>query len=121
MKTLRIATLLVAALLALGEIGRWWGDPRMMPLAFDELLVAAAMAWAAFAAKRFGPFPLAAAWGAFCGLTLSLLIPTLDHLLHGPPKESAVFYSVILSVMLAIGIAGEWQALRLCREPRREQ
>lgn len=121
MKGFRIFTILVAALLALSEVGRWWGDPRFMPLAFDELLVAAAMAWAAFGATRFGGAALAAAWGLFCGLALSLLIPTLDHLLHGPAKESAVFYSVILALMLALGLWATWRALCLCREPLHEQ
>ena len=121
MKRFPAFTIIVAVLLALGEIGRWWGDPRFLPLVLDELLVTAAMLGAALAAKRVGPFPLAAAWGAFCGLALSLLVPTLDHLLHGPPKESAVFYSVILLAMLAVGIWGEWQSLRLCREQWRER
>lgn len=121
MKAFRIITVLVAALLALSEVGRWWGNPRFIPLAFDELLVAAGMAWATIAAKRFGPAPLAAAWGLFCGLALSLLIPTLDHLLHGPAKDSAVFYTVILAAMLALGLWGGWRALRLCRERQSER
>ncbi len=121
MKGLRAVTIFVATLLALGEVGRWWGDPQFLPLVFDELLIAAAMLGAAFGAKRFGTAPLAAAWGAFCGLALSLLVPTLDHLLHGPPKESAVFYSVILFAMLSVGLWGEWRSLRLCREQWRER
>ena len=121
MKSLRIFTVLVAALLAVSEVGRWWGNLRFLPLAFDELLVAAAMAWSAFAARRIGAAPLAAAWGLFSGLALSLLIPTLDHLLHGPAKKSAVFYSVILALMLALGLWATWRALRLCREPRCER
>jgi len=111
--------MLVATLLALGEISRWWGQPRLVPLAFDEIAIAAAMLGAALAAKRLGPAPLAAAWGGFCGLAVSLLVVTLDHLLHGPPKESAVFYAVILAAMLALGLGALGWALALCRQARR--
>lgn len=119
MNKLKVVTLLVATLLAIGEISRWWGDPRLVPLAFDELAVAAAMLGAALAATRFGPAPLAAAWGCFCGLAVSLLMVTLDHLLHGPPKESAVFYAIILAAMLALGLGALGRALALCREAPR--
>lgn len=120
MTGLRLFTIVVAVLLAGGEVARWWGNPRFLPLAFDELLVAAALLAAALSARRFGAAPLAAAWGLFCGLTLSLLVPTLDHLLFGPPKESgAVFYSVTLSLMLAAGLLALWAALRSAL--RREQ
>lgn len=112
LKTLRRATVLVAILLAAGEIARWWGNPRFLPLAFDELLVAAAMLWAALVAHRTGPAPLAATWAAFCGLMLSLLIPTLDHLLFGPPKPSATFYAAVLTAMLAAGLWAVRAALR---------
>lgn len=40
MNTLCILTILFAARLALGEIARWWGDPRLVPLAFDEFAIA---------------------------------------------------------------------------------
>lgn len=103
MKSLRFITALVALILAAGEIARWWNSPRFVPLAFDELLVAFAMLWAAQVAGKKGAAPLVAAWGLFCGLMVSLLVPTLDHLLSGPPKESAVFYAVILGLMLALG------------------
>ncbi|PBN42281.1 hypothetical protein [Sphingobium sp. D43FB] len=118
MKTVRVLTILVAALLALGEIARWWGDPRLVPLAFDEIAVAAAMLGATLVQRRFGPAPLAAAWGAFCGLVLSLLVPTLDHLLHGPPKDSAAFYAVILTAMLALGLGVVWWILAQSWERR---
>lgn len=120
MKVLRLLTVLIAVLLALGEIARWWGDPRLVPLAFDELLVAATMLGAALTTGRFGPAPLAAAWGCFCGFVVSLLIPTLDHLLHGPPKDSAAFYAVILAAMLALGLWAVGRALALCRKAERE-
>lgn len=116
MTNLRALTLLVASLLALGEISRWWGDLRFVPLALDEIAVAAAMCAAALAARRIGPVPLAAAWASFCGLAVSLLVATLDHLFHGPPKERAVFYSVILAAMLALGLWAVGRSLALCRQ-----
>lgn len=121
MRTLRFLTILIAVLLALGEIARWWGDPRLLPLVFDEILVAGAMLVAALVTERFGPVPLAAAWGCFCGFVVSLLIPTLDHLLHGPPKDSAAFYAVILAAMLAFGLWAVGRALALCGKAGREQ
>lgn len=117
MTALRILTLFVAAMLALGELARWWGDPRLVPMAFDELLVAAVMLGCVVAARRRGPAVLLLGWGLYCGLIVSLLVPTLDHLLFGPPKESAVFYAVILAVMLVPGIWAVQRALALCREP----
>ena len=113
MAKLRFFTILIAVLLAGGEIARWWGNPRFLPLAFDELLVGLAMLAAALGVRRCGPAPLAASWGLFCGLAVSLLMPTLDHLLFGPEKASgAVFYSVTLSVMLLVGLAALWVALK---------
>jgi hypothetical protein len=117
MRSLRVLTVVVALLLALGEVARWWGQARLVPLAFDELLVAAAMLWAAAIAPRAGSAPLAAAWGLFCGLTLGLLVPTLDHLLHGPPKASAGFYAIVLAAMLAVGVWAVLRALLLGRKP----
>ena len=121
MRILRPLTIIVAALLALGEVGRWWGKPNFVPLAFDELILAAAMVAAALTSKRFGPAPLAAAWGAFCGFVLGLLVPTLDHLLFGSLKASATFYSVILTAMLMAGIWALVRSLALCRESRPER
>lgn len=103
MMLLKILTGIVAIIIAAGEIARWWGDPRFLPLAFDELLVAAFMLAAIALARSWGALPFVAAWSLFCGFVLALLVPTLDHLLYGPPKESAGFYAVILAVMLAIG------------------
>lgn len=117
MKLLQLVTLIIALALAAGEIGRWWGDARFLPLAFDELLVALGMAAAVPASRRFGAAPLAAAWGAYCGLVLGLLVPTLDHLLFGPPKESATFYAVVLALLLAVGVWATVRALRLSRAP----
>lgn len=115
MSKLHICTLLVGAMLALGEIGRWWGNPRFVPLAFDEVLVAAGMVAAVLGARRFGPAPLAAAWGGFCGLTLSLFVETLNHLFHGPPKDSAAFYATVLGLMLGLGLWALWSTLGACR------
>lgn len=118
MKALRILTALFALLLAGGEIARWWGNPRFLPLAFDELITAAAMLAAAAVAGRAGAGVLAAAWGLFCGLTLGLLVPTLDHLLNGPEKASAGFYAGILSAMLLIGLLALGAALAIGRGRR---
>ena len=115
MRSLRVLTVIVALLMALGEVARWWGQARLVPLAFDELLVAAAMLGAAAMAPRAGTGPLAAAWGLFCGLTLGLLVPTLDHLLYGPPKASAGFYAIVLAAMLAVGVWAVVRALLLGR------
>lgn len=108
MKLLRIAALIVGLLLGGGEIARWWGDARLVPLAFDELLVAIALLWAAV---RGGQARLAAAWGIFCGLAVTLLVPVADHLIHGPPKDGAVFYAVILGGGLILGLWAVWRAL----------
>jgi hypothetical protein len=117
MTPLAIFTIIAALLLGAGEAARWWGDPRFHPLALDEMLVAAAMVWAGLAERRLGAGPLVLAWGAFCGLVLALLAPTLDHLLHGPPKESALFYAAVLAMMLAIGLIAAISALRRLRAP----
>ncbi len=119
MNALRLVTAVVAVVLAAGEVARWWSSPRFVPLAFDELLVAAAMLAAATLARRRGAAPLAAAWGLFCGLVLGLLVPTLDHLLGGPEKESAVFYAAVLAALLGLGLVAMGVSLRLAR-PRTE-
>lgn len=118
MKVLRILTGLLALLMAGGEVARWWANPRFLPLAFDELLVGAAMLAAAVLAGRWGAAPLAAAWGLFCGLVLGLLVPTLDHLLNGPEKASAGFYAGILGVMLLAGLLALGSALAIGRGRR---
>jgi hypothetical protein len=103
-----------ALLLAASELARWAGDIRLIPLAFDELAVATALFAAAWVLPRTGPAPLAAAWGLFSGLILGLFVPTLDHLLFGPPKTGALFYSIILGVTLAGGLWATWLAARAC-------
>lgn len=110
MNTLRTVTCLVAILLAASEIARWWGQPRFMPMALDELLVAGAMLSAAVFTRHSERGWLAAAWGIYCGFVLSLLIPTVDHLTGGgPPKASAGFYTLILGAMLIVGM---WALVR---------
>lgn len=115
MGSLRLVSYIVALLLGVGEIARWWGQPRIVPMAFDELIVAGALLGAALVAGRAGAAPLAAAWGAFCGLVLALLVPTLDHLLNGPLKASAGLYAAILAAMLAVGLWALVRALKLVR------
>lgn len=112
MHALRILTLIAGLVLGGSEIARWWGNPHLVPLAFDELLVAAALLWAA---ARPGAASLAAAWGMFCGLTVTLLVPVADHLIHGPPKDGAIFYAVILGGGLALGLWAVARAASLGR------
>lgn len=114
-RALRILSITLPLILALGEVARWWGSARIVPLAFDEGLVAAALIVTALKAPRWGTAPLAAAWGLYCGLMLGLLVPTLDHLLFGPAKDSAGFYAAVLSALLAIGLWALARSIRLIR------
>lgn len=114
-RSLRIVSIGLPLLLVVGETARWWGSPRIVPLALDEGLVAAALIVTALKAPGWGTAPLAAAWGLYSGLMLGLLMPTLDHLLFGPPKESAGFYAVVLSLLLAIGLWGLARSIGLIR------
>ena len=116
MKALRILTICIGLLLGASELARWWNNPRLFPLAFDELVVAAAMLGGASLAGRAGAAPLVMAWGIFTGLMLALLVPTLDHLLFGPEKDGAGFYSVLLALMLLAGIGGLTASLLLARK-----
>ena len=118
MGPLRVVTVLVALLIGAGEIARWWGQARFLPMALDELLVAGALLVAAAIAGKAGSGPLAAAWGAFCGLVLTLLVETLDHLLAGPAKARAEFYAIVLAAMLLVGLWGLFRAIRLIGEGR---
>lgn len=114
-RRLRRLAIVVASLILSGEVARWWGNPRFIPLAFDEMLIAAALTWAALA-RRFGTLPLVAAWALLAGHMLSLLVPTLDHLLFGPPKAKAGFYAAALSIMLAIASFALGWAMKLTRD-----
>ena len=115
MRALNSLACLVALIISAGEIGRFWQSPRFLPMAFDELLVAAALIWAAWRSSRDGGVWHLAAWGAFCGLTLVLLIETADHQLHGPAKAAGPFYLLALSAMLLVGLWAIGRALSLVR------
>jgi hypothetical protein len=115
MLALRSFTIFFAILLAASEIARWSGRAEFIPLALDEVLVALAMIMGALAAHRIGAAGMVAGWGAFCGLMLGLLMPTLNHLIHGPAKESAVFYAAGLGVMICVGLVGVAWSISHCR------
>jgi peptidoglycan/LPS O-acetylase OafA/YrhL len=103
---------LVALLISAGEIARFWGSPRFVPMALDELLIAAALVWAATRSRADGHL---AAWGALCGLALVLLVETLDHQMHGPAKAAGPVYLAALGAMLIVGLWALGRALRLGR------
>ena len=115
MTALRLFTIVIALLLAVSETARWWGDARMVPLAFDEWLLAAALLSAAWGARGRGAWPLALAWMLVSGWVLALLVPTLDHLLFGEAKASATFYAVMLGAMQATALGAAVIALRMSR------
>lgn len=105
---------LVAVLISAGEVARFWGDPRFFPMAFDELLVAAALIGARWRAPQVGALGHLAAWSAFAGWALVLLIETATHQIHGPVKAAGTFYLCALSTLLALGlwaIRRSWQAV----------
>jgi hypothetical protein len=104
---------LVALAISAGEIARFWNSARFVPMALDELLVAAALVWAARRAPGEGARWHVAAWGAFSGLVLVLLVETADHQIHGPAKAAGPVYLAALSVMLIIGLWAVTRALRL--------
>jgi hypothetical protein len=110
METLRRLTFAFALLIAAGELARYWGKPAFVPMALDELAVAGALGWAAWRRSAAG---LAAAWGAFCGLMLGLLVQNADHVIHGRPKDNAWVYVAALSLLLAIGLWAVRRALAL--------
>jgi hypothetical protein len=115
MRALNLFACVVALLLSAGEIGRFWQSPRFLPMALDELLVAAGLIWAVWRSPRDGAVWHLAAWGAFCGLTLVLLIETADHQLHGPAKAAGPVYLAALSAMLFVGLWAVGRALSLVR------
>jgi fucose 4-O-acetylase-like acetyltransferase len=106
---------LVAFLLAAGEIGRFWASDRFVPMALDELLVAAALIWAAARARRDGAVWHVAAWGALCGLVLVLLVDTADHQMHGPAKPAGPVYLAALGTLLVVGLWAARRAIGLIR------
>jgi hypothetical protein len=84
-----------------------------MPMALDELLVASALIWAAWRSRTDGARWHLAAWGAFCGLVLVLLVETAGHQIHGPSKAAGPIYLAALAAMLAAGLWAVRRALRL--------
>jgi len=118
MRSLNRLACLVAAIIAAGELARFWGDPRFIPMALDELAVAAALIWAAWRSRRDGPVWHLVAWGALAGLSLVLLAETADHQLHGPVKEAGAIYLAVLGLMLALALWAIARAVRLGRGRR---
>ncbi len=112
MTALNRLALLIALLLAAGEIARYWGSPHFVPAAFDELAVALALLWAAM---RDRPVWHVAGWSALCGLVLVLLAETADHQIHGPVKAAGPVYLAALSALLILGLWAVARAARLVR------
>lgn len=115
MRILNALACLVALIIGAGEGARFWGDARFIPMALDELAVAAALLWAAWRSSRDGAVWHVAAWGLFSGLSLVLLVDTADHQLHGPAKAAGPIYLSILGVMLALGLGATLRSVRLVR------
>jgi predicted lysophospholipase L1 biosynthesis ABC-type transport system permease subunit len=113
---LQVLAVMIGFLVASGEIARRWGDPRFIPLALDDLVVAAALFWSAWRARNHGPAPLVAAWGLYSGLMLMLLTINANYLINDIPKAGRVFYSVILAAMLGLGLWATWRSLRLTED-----
>jgi hypothetical protein len=101
MTWLRLLAAAFAVLVLAGEAARWWGRAEAFPAVLDELLVAGLLA---FAAWRGTAVPMLAAWAAWCGFTAALLADNAQHLVHGPAKDGAAFYTALLSLNLAIGL-----------------
>lgn len=110
---LQVLAVMVGFLIASGEIARRIGDAHFIPLAFGDLAVAAALFFAAWRARNHSAAILAGAWGIFSGQVLVKLIVSLDYVIHDIPKVRPVFYSVILSLMLLLGLWACWTASRL--------
>ena len=106
---------LIALVISAGEIARFWGSERFIPMAVDELLIAAALVWAAWRSRYDGACWHLAAWGAFCALALVLLVQTADHQMHGPAKAAGPIYLTALGAMLLGGLWAVRRALRLVR------
>jgi hypothetical protein len=113
MRTLNGSACFIAIVISAGEIARFWGSARFIPMALDELLVAAALIWAAWRSRYDGALWHLPAWGAFCGFALVLLVETADHQIHGPPKSAGLIYLAALSLMLIVGLWAVRRALRL--------
>jgi fucose 4-O-acetylase-like acetyltransferase len=119
MTALNIAAYVVALLISAGEIARFGGSERFIPMAVDEILIAIALFWAACRARRDGACWHIAAWSALCGLVLVLLVETADHQMHGPAKAAGSFYLAALSALLITSLWAVGRALRLVRSGAR--
>lgn len=115
MRALNASAYLVALLISAGEISRFGGSERFIPMAVDELLIAMALVWAAWRAPSDGACWHLAAWSAFCGLVLVLLVETADHQMHGPAKAAGPVYLAALGAMLILSLWAAGRALRLVR------
>lgn len=123
MRILNRLAIFVATIISAGEIARFWGDPRFFPMAFDELLVAAALVWASWRSRHddtgAGAAWHLAAWSAFCGMVLVLLIETANQQIHGPVKAAGPVYLAALGTMLALGLFAVRRAMGLLAGARR--
>lgn len=119
MKSLNGLACLVAVIIVAGEIARFWGDPRFIPMALDELAVASALVWAAWRSGADGAIWHLPAWGSFAGLSLVLLVDTADHQMHGPAKEAGTAYLAVLGAMLVLALWAIGRAVRLGRQRAR--
>lgn len=115
MGALNRAAYLVALVISAGEIARFWGSERFIPMGLDEIAIAAALVWAAWRSSRDGACWHLAAWSAFCGLALVLLVETAGHQMHGPAKADGPIYLAALGAMLLVGLWAVGRALRLVR------
>ena len=115
MRALNGLAVFTALVILAGEVARFWGSQRFIPMALDELFIAAALVWAAWRSARDGAGWHLAAWSAFCGLSLVLLIETADRQMHGPAKAAGPVYLAALGAMLILGLWAAWRALRLVR------
>lgn len=116
---LNLTACVVALLIAAGEIARFGGSERFIPMALDEISIAVALLWAAWRSSRDGACWHLAAWGALCGLVLVLLVETADHQLHGPAKAAGPAYLAALGLLLIVGLWAVSRALRLIRSGAR--
>lgn len=115
-----MAAWLAALLLSAGELARFGGSVRFIPMALDELVIAMALLWAVWRSSSDGPCWHLAAWAAFSGLMLGLLVDTADHQIHGPTKTAGTFYLAALSLLLIAGLWAVGRALRLIRSGARK-
>lgn len=115
MRALNILAYVIAFLISAGEIARFGGSERFMPMALDELLIAVALAWAAWRARHDGACWHLVAWSALSGFALVLLVETADHQMHGPAKAAGPIYLAALGTLLITGLWAVRRSLQLVR------